>query len=517
MNKELILVLDIGTTGGRAFIFDQDGQIMLSSYREYEIIILSQGIINQDPQVWLSAIRDCMADLKKADPVLVSGISAVSVTSQRATLLPVDENGTPLASAILWQDNRSVGECAEIENNIGSDEIYRRTGLKINPYFSLPKLLWFKNQMPDLYQKTAYFLTTHDYVIHSLTGEFKTDWTQASRTMLFNINDFQWDSFICGKMKLAARKLPEAYPAGTIAGTVTKASAEKLGLPEKVPVIMAGGDQTCAAVGLGVIAPGIVNITTGTGSFILAPVDKPARDPEQKIICSASAVPGRWVLEAGILTTGATYRWLRDELLSSDIQYSTLEPYEVLNREAEKSPPGANGVLHIPHYAGSASPYWDTRATGLLFNLSLGTKKSDVVRAYLEGVCYEIKKNLDIIDVLLKGNENQSLAEVRVSGGLVRSGLFNQIQADIYEVNVIPGQTEQATALGAAMIGFVSTGSCKDLNEAIHRLGTLDRDITKRPNPKTAAIYRKMGELHHKIYTSLSETNVYLMADQIES
>ncbi|HET7580280.1 MAG TPA: FGGY-family carbohydrate kinase [Bacillales bacterium] len=506
------MVLDIGTTGGRALIFDSSGKMLSSAYCEYKSTITSKGFIEHDPMTWLEAIREGIHELKEKNKVLLSKVSALSVTSQRATLLPVDRDGKPLLPAILWQDKRSMAECAEIEKAVGSDEVYQRTGLKIDPYFSLPKLLWIRNHQPDIYQRAFCFLTTQDYIIHSLTGEFKTDWTQASRTMLFNVNDLRWDHKIAEIARVELDKLPEFYPPGTIAGKVTKACSEQIGLLEGLPVIMAGGDQQCAALGLGVIHPGITKVTTGTGSFVIAPVDFPEKDTAKKILCSPSAIPGSWVVEAGIFTTGATYRWLRDEFFEGEEGGS----FEVMNKEAQISPTGANGVLHIPHYAGSAAPYWDAEATGCLFNLNLGTKKSDIVRAYLEGIAFEVKKNVEIIHFLIQNSGKQGLSEVRVSGGLARSDLFNQIQADIYELKVIPGRTEQATALGAAISGFTAMKTFNSFEEAVEKMVTLDQLKVKHPNQVVRKVYRQMGKLHDKVYSVLSKENIYSMAKQIQ-
>ncbi|MCG6796562.1 MULTISPECIES: FGGY-family carbohydrate kinase [unclassified Geobacillus] len=513
----MVLVLDMGTTGGRAIVFDANGQVHGSAYREYRSVFHSPTVIDHDPETWLQAIKEVINELKQTKPECLANVLGLAVTSQRATILPVDKNGTPLAPAILWQDKRSIKECKEIEERLGHDTIYQRTGLKIDPYFSLPKILWFRNEKPEIYHNAAYFLTAHDYIVHSLTGEFKTDWTQASRTMLFNIHRFQWDDEIIRELALDENKLPRAFPTGTIAGRITKRAASEFGLPEGLPVVMAGGDQQCAAVGLGAVQPGIVKVTTGTGSFVVAPIDHPATSSKHKVVCSASAIPGHWVMEAGIFTTGSTYRWLRD-LLSSDDKNSTLGSYDALNHQVELSKPGANGVLHVPHYAGSAAPYWNAKASGVLFNLSLGIKKSDVIRAFLEGICFEINKNLKIIDSMLKENSDQNhagLTQVHVSGGLVRLDLFNQIQADIYGLNVIPGTTEQASALGAAMIAFVALKVFGDVTEASKTMGSLDFGRMKMPNPEMREIYQEMSELHDAIYQALLKANIYERSSKI--
>lgn len=507
----LIMVLDIGTTGGRVILYDSAGEVHGMAYREYSSVLHASNVIDHDPATWLEAVQEGIKQLNLENPELMQRVLAVSITTQRATIIPVDLQGIPLALAISWQDKRSVRESKEIEERIGRDVIYARTGLKIDPYFSLPKILWFRNNKPEVYERAAFFLTVHDYIVHALTGEFKTDWTQASRTMLFNINDFVWDQEIAGQMNVDLGKLPEAHPTGTIAGAVTAAAAADYGLREGLPVVMSGGDQQCAAVGLGAIHPGIVKVTTGTGSFVVAPVQHPVRSAEQKVVCSASAVPGQWIIEAGIFTTGSTYRWLRDFLSSGG-------SYDLLNEQAELSLPGAGGLLHIPHYAGSAAPYWNPNAAGVLFNLSLGSKKSDVVRAYLEGICFEVNKNLKIIDALLSEEKEPGhikITAVHVSGGLVRFDLFNQIQSDIYGLVVIPNKNEQATSLGAAIIAYTSLGVYSNLDEAHKAMEQLDRKRMKTSDRSMRELYKEMSELHHDIHEALNHADIYNRAKNL--
>ncbi|CAM4245355.1 hypothetical protein L1N85_01840 [Paenibacillus alkaliterrae] len=509
----LVLVMDIGTTGGRVILMDAKGESHGMAYREYRSIFHAPTVIDHDPTTWINAVVEGIQELKESHANVLQRVRAISITSQRATIMPVDADANPLTHAILWQDKRSIQESREIEARIGREEIYKRTGLKIDPYFSLPKIMWFQNNHPEIYRKASCFLTVHDFMVASLTGEFKTDWTQASRTMLFNINDFAWDRELADRMGIDLGKLPEAYPTGTVAGNVTEAAAVRFGLPVGLPVVMAGGDQQSAAIGLGAIRPGIVKVTTGTGSFVVAPIDHQIHNPEQKVVCSASAVPGKWVIEAGIFTTGSTYRWLRDFLGTDGL-------YDELNAQAAMSTPGANGVLHIPHYAGSAAPYWNANASGVLFNLSLGTKKSDVVRAYLEGICYETKKNLRIIDSLLSADQDVDhirLSAVHVSGGLARFDWFNQIQADIYGIVVIPDRTEQATSLGAAIIAYTTLGFYSDLIEAHAAMGKLEMKRMKTTNRATKEVYEEMGELHHALYESLDRDDLYGRAKHMAS
>jgi len=308
-------------------------------------------------------------------------------------------------------DKRAIEETKHLMNEYGPKKIYDITGLRVDPYFTLPKLLWLKKNKTEIYNNSYIFLSVQDYIIHYLTGKFKTDWTQASRTMLFNIDKLKWDKDFIKSVGIDFTKLPEAVPPGSIIGFVNQVVSEELNLPKGIPVIAAGGDQQCAAIGLGVIKAGVVEVNTGTGSFVLTNSDKPVKDIDQRLICSASSIAGKWVLEAGIFTTGSIYRWFRDnfgEIEMETQRESGIDAYKIMNSEAAKEPLGANGLLLIPHFAASAAPYWNPEAKGILFGLSLGHKRSSIVRAILEGIAFEIQKNISIME-----NYTDEIKEVR--------------------------------------------------------------------------------------------------------
>jgi len=378
--RHLIMCIDIRTTGCRTVIFDEKGRQVSQSYQEYQSIYLSSRWIDHDPKTWLQATQKTVKEAIKKLEHDRNCLSAIAVTSQRATFIPVNKNGKPLDNAILWQDKRAIKETKHLMNEYGPKKIYDITGLRVDPYFTLPKLLWLKKNKTEIYNNSYIFLSVQDYIIHYLTGKFKTDWTQASRTMFFNINKLKWDKDFIKSVGINFTKLPEAVPPGSIIGFVNRVVSEELDLPKGIPVIAAGGDQQCAAIGLGVIKAGMVEVNTGTGSFVLADSDKPVKDIGQRLICS---------------------RWFRDnfgEIEMETQRESGIDAYKIMNSEAAKEPLGANGLLLIPHFAASAAPYWNPEARGILFGLSLGHKRSSIIRALLEGIAFEIQKNISIIE-----------------------------------------------------------------------------------------------------------------------
>jgi xylulokinase/glycerol kinase len=508
-----IACIDVGTTGCRTIIFSSYGKLICEAYEEYSSIFLSPTWIDHDPSTWLKAAHSTLGQAVKQFPGDSNDIAAICVISQRATFVPVDSKGNPLDNAILWQDKRATAQADFVRKELGAEYVYEKTGLRIDPYFSLPKLLWLKENKPHLVEKTFKILTVHDLIINYLTGEFITDWTQASRTMLFNINELEWDAELCDHFGIPMEMLAKSIPPGTIVGSLRKSLQTEFNLRPDIPVVAVGGDQQAAAVGLGVVRPGLMCVNTGTGSFILAHSERPAFDARQRVVCTASAVAGKWLIEAGIYTSGSVYRWFRDNFAmieNNAARELQIDTYDILNSEMKNTSPGAGGILLIPHFTGSAAPYWDPNAAGLIFGITLGHKRSQVIRAILEGMCFEINKNIRIIESL-----THEITEIRVSGGATRSTTFNQIQADIYGKTVLRGISEQSSALGAMLLAATAIGLYHDISSAVREAVSFDAHNRRSPDKQTHELYEKMLSLHDSLYVALSSNGIYDKAREV--
>ncbi|MFX1495622.1 MAG: FGGY-family carbohydrate kinase, partial [Promethearchaeota archaeon] len=394
-----VAALDLGTTGCRTYIFDLAGTIIASDYQEWNSFYPSPSYVEQDAKVWWDSIKKTIDNAIKKSGIDKTDIVSLSVTNQRETVVPVDKEGNPLHNALVWQDRRTINQVESIKSKLGLDKIYQITGLTIDPYFSATKILWFKDEKPEIYQKTHKFLLVSDFIIYKLTGTFYTDFSNVSRTMLFDINNLRYSEEIASELEIDLDKMPEAIDCGVDIGEI--ATDETL-FDKKTLVVSGAGDQQSAALGVGVITPGDIKCTTGTGSFILAYLSEPKFDPEKRVLCSCHAIPGAWVQEASVFTTGAVLRWLRDEIGQAECMSAQegQDPYDVITESAEQSPIGANGLIVIPHFVGAGAPYWNPFAKGIIFGLSLGHQRRDLYRAVLEGVAYEIKKNIEVFKEL---------------------------------------------------------------------------------------------------------------------
>lgn len=496
-----LIALDIGTSGMRAVIYGLDGSRRGTSYFEYHSDFPQPGYVEQETQSWLDAAVMCLKGISGYLKAGADEPQAITVTSQRSSLIPMGKDGKPLRNAIMWQDKRTVKQCEALIEKYTLQGLYRRTGLRINPYFVLPKILWLRENQREIYDAADKFIGVQDLVVHFLTGEYVTDHSQACRTMLMDIKTFTWDRELLGEAGIGADRLPRLVAPGTVAGSLTGELAELTGLPAGLPMIIAGGDQQNAAVALGVVRPGVAEANTGTGSFVICAVDRPAFERSARVLCQASAIAGQWIMEAGIFNTGSTYRWMKEQLCP-DLDDDPAA-YERMNREAEQSRVGSNGVMLLPHFEGSAAPFWNPGAKGIFFNLSLGTKRGDMIRAIMEGIAIEINDNVSLIEIT-----SGKISTVSVAGGMVRSDLFCQIQADIYNKKVARYKNSEASSLGAAMIAAVTLGAYGSVEEAYHNMVS-DRPRLFEPVPENAEHTLKLLERKHKLYNALVGGNVY--------
>ncbi|MFX1599759.1 MAG: FGGY-family carbohydrate kinase [Promethearchaeota archaeon] len=502
-----VAALDLGTTGCRTFIFDLAGTIIASDYQEWESYYPSPSFVEQDANVWWDSIKITIENAIKRSGIDKTDIVSLSVTNQRETIVPVDKEGNPLYNALVWQDRRTIDQVEYIKKNIGIEKVYKTTGLTIDPYFSATKILWFKDKKPEIYQKTHKFLLVADFIIHKLTGKFCTDYSNASRTMLFDINKFQYSDDLASEMEIDLDKMPEALESGVDVGEIE--SKETL-FDKKTLVITGAGDQQSAALGVGVVFPGEIKCTTGTGSFILAYLSEPKFDPMKRVLCSCHAVPGKWVQEASIFTSGAVLRWFRDQIGHAEctaIQEGQ-DPYDLITAEAQKSSIGANGLLLIPHFVGSGAPHWNPHAKGIIFGLALGHERKDLYRAVLEGVAYEIRKNIEVFKEL--GIEPK---ELMLAGGGSRSDFWNQIYADVLGITCVRNVIEESTSLGAAILAASGAGIFPDIAKAAENLCKVDKKWI--PNNDRHTIYEKIYNFSYEIYELINSKNLYKKFDTL--
>ncbi|MCK5151064.1 MAG: xylulokinase [Candidatus Thorarchaeota archaeon] len=496
---EIVVAIDAGTSGVRSIFFDTEGKVLSMTYREYNSSYPHPSWVEQDAGLWWETACQTLTTSISSDNISPDRIAAISITNQRETVVPVDKDGLPLRPAIIWQDRRTTEQCEWIRKKISLKKIYQTTGLTIDPYFTAPKIMWIQQNEPDTFKNTDKFLLVHDFILHRLTGEYTTDFSNASRTMLFDIEKAEWSEEILSAMGIPKEKLPKPVESGTLVGEVTERAAKETGLNTGTPVVAGGGDQQCAALGVGVVREGAIKATTGTGTFILAYSSKRKFEPNARLLCSRHVVPDAFVVEASMFTTGSALRWFRDHIATEERHVAGdrgIDPYEVITEAAESIPAGSEGVIHLPHFVGAGAPHWNPHARGLFGGLSLGHTRRHMMRSVLEGVSYDIRSNLDIMKKL-----GLPAGELRVTGGAARSDVWMQIQADVLGIPMIRTQLEEATALGAAILACKGVGIFKSMTEAADEMVS-QKDVLL-PSPENRSVYdtgyKKYGEFYRAV------------------
>jgi xylulokinase len=465
MEKDLILAHDLGTTGNKATLFNSQGELLASSFHAYETDYAHTGWAEQDPEDWWEAFKLSTAKLIRESGVDSKRIAGISFSGQMMGCLPVDREGNPLRKAIIWADQRSVDEARTLAAKVGEERVYLVTGHRISPTYSIEKIAWVRRHEPEIFRKIFKVLHAKDFLRFRLTGKMATDYSDASSMNLWDINKKEWSAEILKALEVPGEILPETRPSIEIAGEIHPRIAKELGLAAAVPVAIGGGDGPCAAVGAGVIAAGDAYSYIGSSSWIALANPKPVYDPARRTVNFYHLHPEMVTPTGTMQTGGASYQWLRNNLCEKQMIEGArlgLSPYQLMNREAEKSPPGAKGLLFLPYLMGERSPHWNPAARGVFLGLTLSHNRADMIRAVLEGVGFNLRIILDAF--LAQGIQ---IPAIRIIGGGARGALWRQIFADIFNRPVQELRfLEEATSLGAAIAGGIAFGVFKDFQVA---------------------------------------------------
>jgi xylulokinase len=469
--------LDVGTTAVKGIAVDPDGRVAARASRGYQLLTPRPGWSEQEPGQWWDAARAVLMELEAR----AGTPRGIGLSGQMHGLVTLDRDGHSLRPAILWNDQRTSAECEEIEARIGFERLVSLTGNRALTGFTAPKLLWLRRHEPEIYGRIETVLLPKDYVRLRLCGEPASDVSDASGTLLFDVANRRWSEALLGELEIPSAWLPRVLESPEISGHTS----------DGIPVAAGAGDQAAGAIGVGVDRPGPASVVLGTSGVVFSALERFAPDAEARTHTFCHAVPGMWHAMGVMLSAAGSLEWLRRVVAAGD-------EFDALLAEAERWPPGSEGVMFLPYLAGERTPHFDPTARGAFAGLTLRHDRGALTRAVLEGVAFGLR---DCLDVLVAAGA--VISSGRVSGGGARSALWLRIVASVLELPLSRMKVDEGAAFGAALLGGVAGGVWRDLAEAIS--ATVGVTETVEPDPAWSGVYRELRERFAALYPALRE------------
>jgi xylulokinase len=469
----VLVGLDVGTTGVKALAISPEGEVVAAAEEGYPLCVPQPGWAEEEPADWWRAAETALGRLGDHE------VAGIGLTGQMHGLVVLDDQNRVLRPAILWNDQRTEAECAEIEARLGLTRLIELTGNRALPGFTAPKLLWLRRHEPEHYARIRHVLLPKDYVRMRLTGEHATDVADASGTLLFDVGARRWSTEVLAGLEIPAEWLPKVLESPDLSGRTA----------DGVPISAGAGDQAAGAVGVGIDRPGPVSVVLGTSGVVFSVLPEYSADPEGRAHVFCHAVPDSWHAMGVMLSAAGSLQWLRDVVAPG-------KSFGELTAEAERWPPGSEGVAFLPYLAGERTPHADPGARAAFAGLSLRHDRGALVRAVLEGVAFGLRDSLELLRGL--GVEPQVGL---VSGGGARSDLWVKIGASVLGIPLKQTAVQEGAAFGAALLGGVTAGVFADVHEAVTACVRVQRTID--PDPEWADVYASGYERFRSLYPAL--------------
>jgi xylulokinase len=477
--------IDLGTGGVRVVAIDPQGKRVAQATRSYPLLTPHSGWTEQNSSDWVVASLSALTEV--AQKLAGYEVVALGLSGQMHGMVALNAEGAVVRPAVLWNDQRTHQAVAAIEAIVPRSELIQRTGNPAITGFQLAKLIWLRHEEPAAFHETRQVLLPKDYLGYVLTGDRFTEPSDASGVGCLNLQTRQWDTEILSALDLTPALFPPVVASTAIGGRLQPAIAAQIGLPAKLPVVAGGGDNAAAAIGLGISGMQLHqgSLSIGTSGVIFVPIAHPTPDPEGRahLFCH---VDGGYHLLGVTLAAGGSLRWYRD-------RFAPEQSYDELMQQASQSPPGARGVLFLPHLAGERTPYLDSEARGAWVNLALAHDQSDLIRAVLEGVAFSLRAAQEVVTAIVP------IHTLLATGGGARSPLWLQILADVLSVELVSPQAEEGAAYGAALLAAVGVGMYADLATAIATLPPTKTSVLPNVNP----VYEQQFDRFKALYRAL--------------
>ena len=473
------LGLDVGTSGVKAILVAESGEIEASATTPLELATPKPGWAEQDPNAWWAASVASIKSVLAARPD--ARVVSVGISGQMHSSVFLDKRGEVIRPALLWCDGRTTDECREITQSVGGESKLR--DFASNPAlegFTLPKVLWLRKNEPHAFARLATVVLAKDFIRYRLTGELATEPSDASATLMYDTARLRWSTEVLDAVGLPHSIVPAVGGSSEVLGTVTADAASATGLPLGTPVVGGGADNACGAAGVGAVTPGEAVASWGTSGTVLAPTAEPRVDPALRAHTFCHVVPGMWYLMGVVLAAGGAFAWYREQFARELAGLPDIN--DRLNREAASVPPGADGVTFLPYLQGERTPHRDASMRGALLGLSLAHSRAHVTRAVVEGVCFALRDSLSILQEI-----GLAPSQMLLTGGGAKSPFVRRLQAEVFGLPVCTVNREEGPAFGAALLGAVGVHAFPDLAAAARAM--LARGPLETPTAVAHAAY----------------------------
>lgn len=487
------LGIDTSTTSSKALLIDEQGKVVALASNPHTLQTPKPLWSEQDPREWWDAVSASIKSVLAQAGIGGEAVAAVGLTGQMHGLVLLDDAGNVLRPGILWNDQRTQAQCDEIHQIVGREKFIRITGNLALTGFTAPKILWVKENEPEVFAKARHVLLPKDYVRYKLTGEYAMDKADGSGTVLFDLKARDWSDEVLSALEIPRAWMPRTFEGTEFTGYVTGEAASFTGLKVGTPVAAGGGDQAAGAVGVGAVEPGIVGLTVGTSGVVFATTPSALIEPEGRLHAFCHAVPEMWHFMGVMLSAAGSLQWYRDTLASRI-------SFDDLLKEAESIPAGSEGLQFLPYLSGERTPHPDPLARGAFIGLTLRHNRAHMTRAVLEGVSFGLKDSFTLIQNAGLGE----ITQVRASGGGTKGALWRQIMASVLNAELVTVNTTEAGAYGAALLAGVGAGAWDDVASACK----VCIQITGRTQPGVSQVdaYKESYAVYRNLYPALKES-----------
>lgn len=499
-----LLGLDIGTSGTKTALFNENGETIATATYGYDLFQPKAGWAEQNPEDWWQACVNGIKEVIQKSKIDNKAIKGIGLSGQMHGLVMLDKENKLIRNSIIWCDQRTERECAEITRKIGRERLIEITGNPALTGFTLSKLLWVKNNEPQNYKKINKILLPKDYIRFKLTGVFATEVSDASGMQMLDINKRNWSIELLDALEIDPSILADVYESVVVSGHITEKTAALTYLQEGTPVVGGAGDQAAGAIGNGIVREGIISTVIGSSGVVFAATDKPKFDKLGRVHTLCHAVPGKWHVMGVTQGAGLSFKWFKETFCQKEVEDCKSQGkniYDVLTAKAAKSKPGANGVVYLPYLMGERTPHLDSNVKGGFFGVSLINNYDDFIRSILEGVSFSLKNCLDIIEDM-----NVKIEDIRVSGGGAESEVWRKILCDIFQYKLTTVKASEGPALGVAILAGVGAGVYESVEAACDKI--VKGQDTVNPDESVKERYNEVYEVYNSLYEKVKDIHL---------